>query len=345
MAIHLLPNGYFLKRAGNNALAYCTLYPSKSAVVAVEGTPRYCPSRVAQDPKRPEEEMRASANRVCLPAFNTFFVSNPVLTRRNGLRSSNKKTPRTSCSPSTRIVATSISLPAWEREYERDRGLIGTSYETATVEEVTPVGNGFLRISVDTAVTCTSQTYVSEGQFLFLKPWGDEDGSIEPCCFTMPPGEETVMEFIVPEVSPVGAAALAGEMLEVSEVLGEGFEPHLRSLEFQDASVIMAVCIEQFCAPSLLALRNEMRPTTIFVIAEEQGPFAGPLQDWVGGGNGNRRVHFHHDESSLMKRFEEELEQVSKAAIILSGDKKLCHRTENAVNRLSKGRKLFMLAP
>lgn len=269
-----------------------------------------------------------------------------MLTSRSGLPTSNRKTRRKFRSPSRRfVVATSTSLPAWEREHERDRGLVGTSYETATVEEVTPVGDGFLRISVDTAVTCTSQTYVSEGQFLFLKPWGDEDGSIEPCCFTRPPGEETVMDFFVPEVSPVGVAALAGEMLEVSDVLGEGFGPHLGSEEFKDASCIMAICIEQFCSPSLLALRNEMRPTTIFVIAEEEGPFARPLQEWVTGGNGNRRVHFHRDETSLMRGFEEELEQESSAAIMLSGDKGLCHRTEDVVNRLSKGRKLHMFAP
>lgn len=293
-----------------------------------------------------QEELRSAIRRTRFLSLSSCFAIGPILTTSfNGFRNPSTGTSTASRLSRRLIVANSIALPAWEREYERDRGLVGTSYETATVEDVTPVGDGFLRISVDTAVTCTSQTYVSEGQFLFLKPWGDEDGAIEPCCFTMPPGEETMMEFFVPEVSPVGAAALAGEMLEVSEVMGEGFGPHLQSKDFKDASCVMAVCIEQFCSPSILALRNEKRQCTIFVIAEKEGPFGSSLQEWITDGTGNRRVLCYPDETSLVEAFQAQLEQESSAAILLSADKNLCHRTEDAVHRLNDGRRLYMFAP
>ncbi|CDF34286.1 unnamed protein product [Chondrus crispus] len=293
-------------------------------------------------PSKAGVDRTSQAGRI-LPGVPCFaFGLIPTKSNRLG-RSSHAAVTRPSARRSA--VSNSLSLPAWEREYEKDRGLVGTSYETATVEEVAPAGDGFLRITVDTAVTCTSQTYTSEGQFLFLKPWGDEDGSIEPCCFTDLPGEGTIMQFFVPEVSAVGEAALAGELLEVSEVMGKGFRPHIVSNKFKQVSAVLAVCIEQFCSPSLLALRYESRPSSIFLIAEKDGAFAKSLSSWMAGGSGNRAVYYFPDESSLIRAFEAQLEREASAAVLLSADRNLCHRAEEAVHRLGEGRNLYTFAP
>lgn len=235
-------------------------------------------------------------------------------------------------------------MPAWEREYERDRGLVGTSYESATVENVAPVGDGFLKITVDMAVTCTAQHYLSEGQFLFLKPWGDEDGSIEPCCFTAPPGENTTMDFYIPEVSAVGEAALAGEMLEVSEVMGEGFRPHLISEAYQQAERVVAVCIEQFCSPVLLALRDTIRPVDLYIIANDNGPFSAAVREWVQGAE-NRSVYYFADEDALLQSLEDTLSAQSSAAVLMSCDSQLCRVVNASIHKLREGRSLTVITP
>lgn len=153
------------------------------------------------------------------------------------------------------------------------------------------------------------------------------------------------MDFYVPEVSAVGEAALAGEMLEVSDVMGQGFRPHIISPAFQQVSSVMAVCIEQFCTPSLLALRHESRPSSIFVIAETDGAFEKALSEWVAAGAGNRSVYYFPDESSLIDAFEAQLEQETSAAILLSADRGLCHRAEESVSRLSKEKSFYTFAP
>lgn len=229
------------------------------------------------------------------------------------------------------FVCASITLPAWEREYEQERGLVGTSYESATVEEVTPVGDGFLRLLVDTAVTCTAQQYRSEGQFLFLKPWGDEDGSIEPCCFNAPPGKDTMMHFFVPEESAVGAAALAGEMLEVSEVMGDGFQQQLSGPDFLDKETIVAVCGEQFSVPILLALRNAKRPSVIFFIASADGPFATQAREWAHADAELRQVQFCADDSMLRSALDDYVALHSSIAVLLSCDADLCEKVQDSL--------------
>lgn len=236
------------------------------------------------------------------------------------------------------ILCASLSLPAWEREYERERGLAGTSYESATVEEVKSVGDGFLRLLVDTAVTCTVQQYQSEGQFLFIKPWGDEDGCIQACCFNALPGHDPMMHFFVPEESAVGVAALAGEMLEVSEVMGDGFQKQLLGSDFLDKPGVVAVCGEQFSVPVLLALRQEARPSVIFFVANAHGPFASLAQDWVDGNPEKRQARFCADNEQLKLALQLYLTQQLNIALLLSGDSDLCEAVGSVISsRLEEG--------
>lgn len=246
---------------------------------------------------------------------------------------------------STASPPAAAQIPSWEREYEIERGLVSTSYETATIESVTSAGEGFLRIAVDTSVTGTSLGYQSVGQFLFLKPWGDEDGLIEPCCFTRPPGDGTMMEFFVPEVSAVGEAALAGEMLELSNVMGDGFSAHQKSRAYIEAECVMAVCIEQFCWPVLLALSEEKRRPQVFVLAESDGPFGKAVAKWENEGDGRRQAQCFCDENSLLARFRHAVASERNAVVLLSGDKILCESAAEIVRSLSDGRKLVTVVP
>lgn len=243
-----------------------------------------------------------------------------------------------------RIARASISLPAWEREYERERGLVGTSYETATVEEVTAAGGGYLRIVVDTAVTCTAQQYRSPGQFLYLKPWGDEDGRIEAAAFTAAPGGGALVAFCVRAGGAVGAAALAGEMLEVSEVMGAGFGAALGSEMFARKGRVVGACAAAFAAPVLLALRGETRPAEVLVVGGEDGPFAAQAREWAGRGRG-RRVGFCADEGELGGRLAECLQGEAGVAVLLSGGRGVCGAVEEAVAARGEGGDVAVFAP
>lgn len=280
---------------------------------------------------------------------NFFCLFAPPNLNVNVRRLSFELRNRCECPTNKRTTSINIAcatLPAWEREYERERGLVGTSYETATVETVEQVGQGFLKISVDTSVTCTSQTYLSEGQFLYLKPWGDEDGSIEPCCFISPPGDQKLFEFYIPEVSPVGEAALAGEMLEVSDVMGEGFRSKMQSQSYIDSKCVVGVCIEQFSLPTLLALEKETeRPCTLFVITDVNGPFGNQIQQWANFDSMKRTVYFFEDDVGLLYSLKKFLKDNPDTALLMSGDADLSRMTEELVVELENTASVRILAP
>lgn len=162
-----------------------------------------------------------------------------------------------------------LRLPSWEDAETREHGLVTTSYETATVHSITSATNTHIKLTLDTSATCTSTTYISEGQFLYLKPWGDEDGNIEAATFSHAPSQSNLQSFFVSAAGRVAEAAAAGEMLEVSDVMGVGFRPAQNETLYKSASRIIALADGPFCTPVTLALRNEQRPRTLFFAGEE----------------------------------------------------------------------------
>lgn len=242
-----------------------------------------------------------------------------------------------------RYVTATAHLPSWERPYEREIGLVGTSYESATIEDVASLGNDTLRILVDLSVTCASENYLSPGQFLFIKPWGDEDGSIEACTFTSPPGNGSTLEFFVRESGAVGEAALAGEMLEVSDVMGDGFSPCFTREAFSEADSIVVVCDGLFCIPPLLALSDEARPVAVFVTGKKNGEFERRIEDWIEGGD--RRVFYCENSFVLGGTLLDYFEDKKNVAILMSANKEACDIANDIVRDMRIDRQITILTP
>lgn len=227
----------------------------------------------------------------------------------------------------------------------RERGLAGTSYETATVERVRSIGEGLLDILIDTSVTCTCDTYVSVGQFLFLKPWGDEDGSLQPCCFTRMPSADPRFSFFVPETSAVAEAALAGEMLEVSDVMGEGFSTQrLTNPAYLGASHVVGVCTSQFCTSVLLSVEDEHRAVTIFVHGDADGHFSQLLQSWRRRGK-NRTIKFFKDNDSLAGALRNEFGGHPNVVMLLGGDYDVCAKVSGVINDFGNAWQPLVVTP
>lgn len=103
--------------------------------------------------------------------------------------------------------------------------MLTTSFETCTATSVTALTPFHLRVTLDLAVTSTASEYRTAGQWVWIKPWGDEDGNLAPCALTHAPDGASVTDVALRRGGAVADAVEAGEMLEVSEVCGEGFGP------------------------------------------------------------------------------------------------------------------------
>lgn len=115
-----------------------------------------------------------------------------------------------------------LELP-WACESSRSRGMLTTSFETCTVLSIARPTPYHIRCAVDMSVTCTASTYTRPGQWVWVKPWGDEDGNITACPLPHAPDGRATVDLCFRRAGAVAEAAEAGEMLEVSEVCGEGF--------------------------------------------------------------------------------------------------------------------------
>jgi len=153
------------------------------------------------------------------------------------------------------------------------------------------------------------------------------------------------MDFFIPEESALGEAALAGEMLEVSEVMGEGFRPQLYSKDYEGAACVVGICIEQFCSPALLALREETeKPVFLYVIARPNGPLSSSIQKWKDESD-NRSVMYFKEEDALTEHLKEMLQSQSSAVLLMSCDSPLCRKTSNLIDGLREGRTLTVITP
>lgn len=123
-----------------------------------------------------------------------------------------------------------LPLP-WQDDSHFSRGMLTTSFETCTVTESENPTPYHLRVGLDTAVTCTALQYRRAGQWVFCKPWGDEDGNIEACPLSHNPDGRSEFDVYVRAAGELAAAVENGEMLEVSEVMGAGFpEPTIAAI-------------------------------------------------------------------------------------------------------------------
>lgn len=136
-------------------------------------------------------------------------------------------------SPSRQLKATMrasedsplLTLPLpWACETSVSRGMLTTSFETCTALSVAHPSPYHIRCAVDMSVTCTASQYTQPGQWVWVKPWGDEDGNIAACPLPHAPDGRSTVDLYFRRAEPVADAAEAGEMLEVSEVCGAGFD-------------------------------------------------------------------------------------------------------------------------
>jgi hypothetical protein len=159
-------------------------------------------------------------------------TSTPAFFKTDATRT--KAGPRTTHAPDqskSTVVSTMcsslqprIALP-WQTPAYVAQAMLTTSFETCVVEHFSEdaAPNTLLRCTVDTQATCTADQYRLLGQWVWLKPWGDEDGNVLACPIASPPNGNATVILYAPVHSPVGHAVRAGEMLEVSEVCGTGF--------------------------------------------------------------------------------------------------------------------------
>lgn len=168
-----------------------------------------------------------------------------------------------------------LPLP-WQDDSHVSRGMLTTSFETCTVTQIDNPTAYHLRVSLDTAVTCTALQYQKAGQWVFCKPWGDEDGNIEACPLSHPPDGRSEFDIYVRAAGELAAAVENGEMLEVSEVMGGGF-PETTSDAVASAREIWAFAAAEsvFSLRSLLESAAPDAAVRVFVLVAD-----GDVQDF-----------------------------------------------------------------
>lgn len=183
-----------------------------------------------------------------------FAVPTPCLYSYRQARLPEHRRPVRAQARRRRVAPSCILQLPWESSEQRDRGLLTTSFEACTVVGYSPVEDCLL-CDVDVDVTCTSEQYRRVGQWVWLKPWGDEDGNLAACPLYSPPDGRSVIKLALQQDGAVAQAVVAEEMLEVSEVMGQGFDSSVvKSLD--DVTAICGIAVGPSTLPLLLALRE-----------------------------------------------------------------------------------------
>ncbi|PXF49452.1 hypothetical protein BWQ96_00768 [Gracilariopsis chorda] len=154
-----------------------------------------------------------------------------------------------------------------------------------------------------------------------------------------------MFSFFVPETSAVGEAALAGEMLELSDVMGEGFsKQRLSNRGYLGASHVVGVCTSQFCTSVLLSVEDEHRSVTMFVHGDADGHFSELLELWKRRGK-NRTAKFFKDNESLVKVLRDEFGGDSKVVMLLGGDYDICAKVCGMIKDFGSSWQPSVVAP
>jgi len=176
---------------------------------------------------------------------------------------------------SSDATPTPLRLP-WECEQTKASALITTSYDAAHVvsSDLTLIP-GYAVLVVDMSTTNVPVMYSRAGQYVFIKPWGDEDGLCAPYAMWTPPGyDNNEHTFVVRQDSHVGNAALNGELLEVSTIYGAGFRT---SPQDRIGSSIVGLCSIEHAGPLALAVKELLPSPTdvsaarLIVLCEKEG--------------------------------------------------------------------------
>lgn len=162
----------------------------------------------------------------CLPPFRALPKS--PLSRCSGLAkaraiSAARRRPSAILRASEAPLLVTLPLP-WQCETSVSRGMLTTSFETCTAVSIEFPTPYHIRCAVDMSVTCTATQYTTPGQWVWVKPWGDEDGNIAACPLPHAPDGRSTVDLCFRRAGAVAEAVEAGEMLEVSEVCGAGFD-------------------------------------------------------------------------------------------------------------------------
>mmetsp|Transcript_8312 Transcript_8312/g.21874 ORF Transcript_8312/g.21874 Transcript_8312/m.21874 type:complete len:301 (+) Transcript_8312:62-964(+) len=183
------------------------------------------------------------------------IVSQQLEADRRHRSRSMRRTLMSNASPELSWIA-SPKLP-WECEKTRSSALITTSYDAAHVMSCeTDLIPGFAVLLVDMSTTNVAAMYAKPGQYVFIKPWGDEDGLCEPYAMWTPPDRPAHDHiFVVSSDSHVGVAAVNGELLEVSAVYGEGFT----ASELPASVPLLGICTAPHVGPIVCAMLEHLR--------------------------------------------------------------------------------------
>jgi len=167
----------------------------------------------------------------------------------------NIKVNRTQCPPprshnptlsvnSSSRNTTSIELP-WECTTTQSLALITTSYDAAQIIDFdTEVIPNSILVTIDSTTTVIPTFYNNPGQFVFIKPWGDEDGLCKAYpIWTKPCSDADSCMVVVPRNDIVADSVVNGELLEISAVFGNGFVVHENEKE-NDVSYLGVTTLE-----------------------------------------------------------------------------------------------------
>jgi hypothetical protein len=196
-----------------------------------------------------------------------FLQPAPLMpSRRRRLTAPRRRHRRTACEAAAAL--TPVALP-WQSAASLSRGMLTTSFETCTAQSVAYPTPYHLRAALD-CVTCaiyTNDQHRRLGQWVWVKPWGDEDGNIAPCMLSHAPDGRAIIDAHFRRGTPVCDAVEAGEMLEVSEVCGAGFDGDVAAAATRAADIWMFAACETVLAllPPLRAARAAGARVRVFV--------------------------------------------------------------------------------